>query len=144
METLLIVLAAAVVLMSSLPGQPLTERAMRFLRRRRYVSGEVLAVDKVSYGRGTTHGVHLLLKTAEGKLSVRLGPSWFVDNQRMKVAAHDFIKVAGSRVIYDGKPALIATLVRKGNERLRLRSDSGTPLWLLESPPALAERLKTP
>ena len=144
METLLIVLAAAVLLMSWLPGKHLPERAMRFMRIRRYVSGEVLAVDKVSYGRGTIHGVHLLLKTAEGKLSVRLGPSWFVDNQRMKVAAHDLIKVAGSRVIYDGKPALIATLVRKGDDRLRLRTDSGIPLWLLESRPAPLERLKTP
>ena len=129
METLLILAAVAVVLMLSLPGESLAQRALRFIRGSTYVTGEVLAVDKVAYGRGRVHGVHLLLKTAKGKLSVHLGPSWFVDSQRMKVAPHDVVKVAGSRVTYDGKPALIATVIRKGNERLRLRTDRGTPLW---------------
>lgn len=132
METLLLIaLAVAVVLMLSLPGESLPQRAMRFIRGSRYVSGEVLAVDKVAYGGGRIHGVHLLLKTAKGELSVHLGPSSFVDSQRMKIAPHDLIKVAGSRVTYDGKSALIATIVRKGDERWRLRTDSGTPLWPL-------------
>lgn len=93
------------------------------------VSGEVVSVDTVAYGRGSYRGVHLMLSTPKGELSVHLGPSWFVDRQSIKIAPHDRIEVTGSRVTYGGKPALIAAEVRKGDESLRLRTAGGLPLW---------------
>ena len=35
----------------------------------------------------------------------------------------------GSRVTVQGKPELIAAEVRKGDETLRLRDESGVPAW---------------
>jgi hypothetical protein len=93
------------------------------------VSGEVISVDKVAYGRRGSYGIHVLLRTDKGEIPVHLGPSWFVDRQTMKVALHDRVEVTGSRVIYGGKPALIAAEVRKGSETLQLRSRDGLPLW---------------
>lgn len=130
MTTLLAVVAAAAVLILALRAESLAQLAMRSAGGRTSVSGEVLRVERVTYGQGRHHGIKLLLQTATGRLSVQVGPSWFVDGQRMKVAPHDVISVAGSRVTCEGKPTLIATVIRKGNERLRLRAADGTPLWL--------------
>ena len=136
MKSLLVLAAAAAVLVLAAPGESLAQRAMGGGYGGRYdpqtvetVSGEVLSVEKVSYGRGRYYGIHLILKTSEGELSVHLGPSWFVDRQTMKLEAHDAIEVTGSRVTYRGKPALIAAEVRKGNDTLRLRTAEGLPLW---------------
>lgn len=129
-KALLLFLAAAAVLITAFPGESLAHRALRALTGGKYVLGEVISVEKVGCGQGRRHGVHLLLQTAEGRVLVNLGPSWFVESQRMKVLPHDRIKVAGARVSCDGKPTLIATVVKKGGERLRLRNTDGTPLWL--------------
>jgi hypothetical protein len=37
--------------------------------------------------------------------------------------------VRGSRVTFDGKPAIIAATVRKGDEELALRDAAGRPVW---------------
>lgn len=134
MKTLSVLTTAAAVLMLASPRESLAQRAMR--GGYRYdrqtvatVSGEVISIDRIAYGRHGYYGVHLLLKTTEGELAVHLGPSWYVDRQPLKIARHDAIEVTGSRVIYDGKPALIAAEIRKGNETLRLRTAAGLPLW---------------
>ncbi len=136
MKTLFLAAAATAVLMLASSGETFGQRAMMGGAGGRYdpqtvatVSGEVISIDRVAYGRGRYYGVHLVLKTAAGELSVHLGPSWFVDRQTLKIAPHDAIEVTGSQVTYDGKPALIAAEVKKGNERLRLRTADGFPLW---------------
>jgi hypothetical protein len=39
------------------------------------------------------------------------------------------VEVTGSRVTFDGKPALIAAEIKKGNEALTLRDASEYPVW---------------
>jgi hypothetical protein len=94
-----------------------------------------MAVEKVTYGRRGYHGIHLVLMTARGEIPVHLGPSWFVDRQTVRLAVRDRIEVTGSRVIYDGKPALIAAEVRRGREILRLRTAAGIALWSRRAAP---------
>jgi hypothetical protein len=136
MKKLFLLTAALAALLLASPGESLAQRAMMGSYGGKYepqtvetVSGEVISVDQIAYGRGRYHGIHVLLRTAQGELSVHLGPSWFVDRQAMKIAPHDTIEVTGSRVTYDGKPALIAAQVRKGSQSLRLRTADGVPLW---------------
>ena len=93
------------------------------------VSGRVVSVEKVAYRSGRSYGIHLLLKTASEEISVHLGPSWFIDRQSLKIAPNDTIEVTGSRVTYDGKPAIIAAEVKKGSETLELRDSNGYPKW---------------
>lgn len=133
MKNLLVSATAVTVLILAMPGASLGQQsagAGRYDRQTVWtVSGEVISVDRIADGRRGFHGVHLLLKTAKGDLSVHLGPSWFVDRQVMKVAPHDVIEVTGSPVTYNGKPTLIAAEIRKGGERLQLRTAEGLPLW---------------
>ena len=92
------------------------------------IQGKVLSVEKTaSKGRG--YGVHLTLQTDKETVSVHLGPGWYIEKQTPHIEANDTITVTGSRVTFDGKPAIIAAQVTKGNEILKLRDENGIPAW---------------
>jgi len=94
------------------------------------LSGEVVSVDETPSMRGmSSYGVHLLLKTEKEAISVHLGPGWFIENQDIPIAPDDKIEMKGSRITFEGEPALIAAEVVKGNEVLKLRDDNGFPVW---------------
>lgn len=90
------------------------------------VQGKVLSVDKMQQRGG---GVHLTLQTDKETIAVHLGPSWYVDKQTSKIETNDTITVTGSRITIDGKAAIIAAQVKKGNEILKLRDENGIPVW---------------
>jgi len=94
------------------------------------VTGEVVKVDRITPMRGMSGGVHLVLKTDKSDVSVHLGPQWYLENQDVKIEPKDKVDVKGSRVTFGGKPALIASEVRKGNEVLSLRDEAGFPAWM--------------
>ena len=136
MKALLVLATATAALALAVPGESIAQRAMRGGYGGRYdpqtvetVAGEVTAIEKVTYGRRGNYGIHIVLKTDKGEIPIHLGPSWFIDRQTVKIALHDQVEVTGSRVIYDGKPALIAAEVKRGSEILRLRTAEGIPLW---------------
>ena len=52
-------------------------------------------VEKVLAGQ--MGGARILLKTAKETLEVRLGPSWFIDQQETKLQPGDSVSVRGSR-----------------------------------------------
>lgn len=93
------------------------------------LKGRVEAVEKVSPMRGMGPGVHLRLKTEKETLPVHLGPAWYLDNQELELAKGDEVEVRGSRVEFDGKPALVAVEVERDGMVLRLRDEDGFPLW---------------
>ncbi|HEX5530394.1 MAG TPA: DNA-binding protein [Methylomirabilota bacterium] len=93
------------------------------------VSGEVVKVDRITPMRGMSSGVHLVVKTDKGDVSVQLGPQWYLENQDVKIQPKDKVEVKGSRVTVQGQPALIAAEVKKGDEVLKLRDEAGIPMW---------------
>ncbi|MDE2347892.1 MAG: DNA-binding protein [Gammaproteobacteria bacterium] len=140
MKTVITLVALVAAAALALPGESFAQRGMgggmggaytRLYNQQTVetVSGQVLSIDKVAPRRGRLYGIHLMLKTADGEISVHLGPSWFIDRQTMKIAANDVVDVTGSRITYEGKPAIIAAQVKKGGETLELRDSRGFPLW---------------
>jgi hypothetical protein len=97
------------------------------------VSGTVTGETRVDRGRGHK-GVHLALKTADGEIPVHLGPDSWVDQQKVKIAKGDAITVEGSKVTFEGGPAIIARSVTKGGETLVLRNPDGIPVWPRPAP----------
>jgi len=93
------------------------------------ISGEVIGVDRITPAKGMSGGVHMNVKTDKETISVHLGPSWYLENQDVKIEAKDKVEVKGSRISFGGKPALIAAEVKKGDEVLKLRDDAGFPVW---------------
>jgi hypothetical protein len=93
------------------------------------ISGEVVSVDRLTPMKGMGQGIHMTVKTATETVSVHLGPSWYLENQDVKLEPKDLVEVTGSRITFQGKPAFIAAEVHKSDEVLKLRDDSGYPVW---------------
>jgi hypothetical protein len=94
------------------------------------VSGEITGVEKFAPVRGMSQGVRITLKTDQGAtLPVHLGPEWYVDKQSVALKQGDKVQVRGSRITFQGKPAIIAAEVTKGGEILHLRDANGIPAW---------------
>ncbi|MCL5099016.1 MAG: hypothetical protein M1608_16075 [Candidatus Omnitrophica bacterium] len=93
------------------------------------VKGEVVKVERVTSKSGMGFGIHLLVKTSKETLPVFLGPAWFIDHQETRIKPGDEVAIKGSCVTYQGQPAIVAAVVTKGDEILRLRNDQGYPAW---------------
>jgi hypothetical protein len=93
------------------------------------ISGVVVSIERVAHMKGMAHGIHAVVKTDKETIPVHLGPSWFIDNQETKIEASDQIEVKGSRIMFEGKPAIIAAQVMKDGQMLTLRNASGVPVW---------------
>jgi hypothetical protein len=90
---------------------------------------DVVSVDTLVPKKGMSPGVHLTVKTAQETLSVHLGPEWYISGQDIKIAPGDVVEIEGSRVTFDGKPAIIAAQITKGADVLVLRDAEGFPAW---------------
>ena len=93
------------------------------------ITGVVTSVDRITPMKGMSGGVHMNVKTDKETVSVHLGPSWYLENQDVKIETKDKVEVKGARTTFAGKPAIIAAEVKKGDELLKLRDDSGFPVW---------------
>jgi len=93
------------------------------------VKGEVTNIGKFTPSEGACCGIHLVLKTKNESISVHLGPSWYIDKQEVKMKAKDKVEITGSKVTFEGKPAIIAAEVKKKDGVLKLRDEDGIPYW---------------
>ena len=93
------------------------------------IGGEVVSVETVTPMRGMRQGVHILAKTEKETIWVHLGPAWFLENQDVKIMPKDNVEITGSRITFQGKPAIIATEVKKDDQVLKLRDENGYPVW---------------
>jgi hypothetical protein len=93
------------------------------------VRGEVVSVETITPVKGMSYGIHLTLKTGTETVSVHLGPAWYIENQDIKIEPKDAVEITGSRITFEGKPAILAAVIKKNDEMLRLRDESGIPVW---------------
>lgn len=93
------------------------------------VSGEVAAVKDIETKNGKMSGVGLELNTGGQNLLVYLGPHIYVDLENVRIVPGDKVEIKGVKTVLDGQIILLAGEVRKGGEVLKLRDDSGAPLW---------------
>jgi hypothetical protein len=93
------------------------------------ISGVIESVDKIKPMKGMHSGIHLVLQTDTEATAVHLGPEWYIERQDVKLEKGDKIEVKGSKVVFDGKPAIIAAEIKKGDGVLILRDSSGVPAW---------------
>jgi hypothetical protein len=133
MKRLALVLAATLPLLATAQGGPPPGRgpgAARLFDPATVVSvsGTIVDVQRVDRGQGHA-GVHLLLATPDGEIPVHLGPDFWVDAQKVKLAKGDAVSVKGSRVQFEGRTVLLAVTVTRGADVLTLRDASGRPAW---------------
>ena len=92
-------------------------------------SGEVTTVDQLSPGYGMSDRVWLGLQTDKHMILVILGPTWFHNVRNFKIEPKDRLEVKGSMITGMEEPMFIAIEVKKGDQVLKLRDDSGYPVW---------------
>jgi hypothetical protein len=92
-------------------------------------SGEVTIVDQIPAGYGMSDRVWLGLQTDNHMILVILGPTWFHKIKNFKIEPKDQLEVIGSMIYNMEEPMFIATEVKKGDQVLKLRDDSGYPVW---------------
>ncbi len=95
------------------------------------VQGKIQSVD-VFQGRRGHGGVHLTLAVGSDTVQVMVGPSFYVDQQPVKLATGDTVEVKGSRLegnAGNGGTFLVAQEIRKDGQVLALRDADGAPLW---------------
>lgn len=61
------------------------------------ISGEVTKVDRITPNKGMAAGIHMNVKTDKETVSVHLGPSWYLENQDVKIEPKDKVEVKGRR-----------------------------------------------
>ena len=94
------------------------------------VQGEVTAVEKIGGGGRMGPGIGLKLKTASGELTVHLGPQWYIEQQgEIPIKGGDTVEVKGVKESRGGQEFFLAGEVKKGGNVLKLRDESGVPLW---------------
>lgn len=93
------------------------------------VAGIVVAAPAAAPRSALPEPAHLTLKTDQGPLVVLLGPAWFIDQQGLKITALNHLEVTGSKISLQGKPAMVAGQIKKGDQILKLRNANGAPLW---------------
>ncbi|HEY3278598.1 MAG TPA: hypothetical protein VGJ94_18420 [Syntrophorhabdaceae bacterium] len=93
------------------------------------ISGTVESVNQVAPMKGMYRAVEIVVKTDKETIPVHLGPEWYIGRLDTKIVKGDSIEVKGSRITFDGKPAIIAAEVKKGENILVLRDAAGVPVW---------------
>lgn len=93
------------------------------------MKGEIVAVEQIAPMRGMGYGIHLMVNTGNETISVNLGPSWYIDKQKIQFKKGDKVEVEGSKVALNGQNVVIAREIRKGGQVLNLRDKNGIPQW---------------
>jgi len=74
-------------------------------------------------------GTHLTLTTDQGNVEVHVAPARFLSGQRWQFFRGDELEVVGSRIAFQGHPALIARSIVRGAQTVAVRKADGKPLW---------------
>lgn len=109
-------------------GQPASPPALFNPQTVEIFQGIVVAAPVIPKG-GLPEPVHFTLKTEKESLTVLLGPNWFIESQGFVISSLDRVEVKGSRILLEGKSAVVAAEVKKGDRVLKLRDESGSPVW---------------
>jgi hypothetical protein len=109
-----------------------SERGWVFVRNEpmKFDPKTVISYEGKVVGLIQSSNVSLMVKVRGGGVSyVDLGPKWYYDAQSMHIQVHDPIRVKGSKVIQDGKGAVLASELTHYGSRVAFRSLDGRPFW---------------
>lgn len=93
------------------------------------VTGTITSIEEVVPKKGTSVGIHFILKTEAETFVVHLGPKWYLDKQSIQLKIGDKVEIKGSKVTVDSKAIIIAKAVIRDGVSLNLRDETGKPVW---------------
>lgn len=99
------------------------------------VKGEVLRVEEFTLAQGMPPGMELFLRAEDREVvRVLLGPRWYLESADFEIEPKDILDVKGSKVTYEGRPTIVAAVIFRGEEVLKLRDENGVPVWSAWAP----------
>lgn len=95
------------------------------------IKGTITEVKTVAGAMGgmSMQGTHIVLKSDSGTIEVHLGPSAFLKEKKVELAAGDSVQIVGSRVKIGEADAVLAREIQKNGTSWALRDAGGRPLW---------------
>ncbi len=93
------------------------------------IKGTIQSVDTLSGHRGNFHMIELTVKDTSGTIAVNVGPTFYLDEQKISFKVGDNVVVTGSKVQFNGNDVILAAQVKDGDKTITLRDDSGRPVW---------------
>ena len=101
------------------------------------LDGKIESIEKVTAGRMDVPArVLLKLKTDKETVTIYLGPDWYLEKQKAKLAPGDFVQVKGSRITMDNLPVILPNKITRGSDVLEFWDDKGMPRWRGQGPGA--------
>ncbi len=94
------------------------------------ISGTIQSVDTLSGRGGRFQLVQLTVKEKSGTIRVNVGPASYLQQQKISFKAGDAVQVTGSKMQFNGMDVMFAAKVKDGGKTIKLRDDSGRPVWM--------------
>ncbi len=85
---------------------------------------EIKTIDTMCHG-----GTHVVLKTAQGNVEVGLGPSKFLEQQKLELKKGDTLEVTGQKITRPVGDIFVARQVTNAGKTFDLRDAKGIPAW---------------
>ncbi|MDE3155394.1 MAG: hypothetical protein KGN76_09845 [Acidobacteriota bacterium] len=88
-------------------------------------------VQRTGMGRmaGGSSGTHLMLKTETETLEVFVGPTTWLEQQKVTFTKGEAIEVTGAHTTFGQNAGLIAREIKMGGKTITLRNADGVPVW---------------
>ena len=93
------------------------------------VSGSIEELKLESCCPACAGGIHLIVRTGDGLLEVRVGPQEFLAAQNLELREGDRIEVTGSTIQGEDGAALLAREISASGKTVTLRDSAGFPAW---------------
>jgi len=93
------------------------------------VSGTVQEITDYQCPVTGTVGSHITLITESGTIEVHLAPAKFLKEYEIVIRKGDVVKLVAAKIVYQGKPALLAKTITIDRQKYAFRGDNGSPLW---------------
>ena len=91
--------------------------------------GWVVRLESFRPGGGASPGLRAIVQSGSDKVTVHLGPRWYLERQEMQLQPKDPVAIEGSRIPMGGSSVVIARTISMGERSLVLRDAEGTPTW---------------
>lgn len=125
----LLVLAGVTMVVSQAQNPPAQHNYKYEVASQQTVEGIVSDTRDYSCPVSGALGAHIVIKSVGSEIEAHLAPVTFLKQYDININKGDRVTVVGSRIVYEGKPALIAKTVTVNHDTYNFRDDKGRPLW---------------
>jgi hypothetical protein len=87
-------------------------------------------IEQINTMNSTCHtGTHLVLKTDKGDVEVALGPSQFLEDQKLELKKGQTVDVVGAKTTTGRGEIFITRQITTAGKTINLRDEKGIPSW---------------